>query len=192
MNRYRKIFGMQSHPRATKSGKYGAFVYEHVLIAEKAIGRLLESSHPVHHHNEIRSDNRNQNLVICEDQGYHMLLHVRAKVVARGGDPNTHKICFQCDSIKAKEEFPQLLSSPDGRFRKCKACHNGDRQTRRWLAPRLRPYRAIMTRETESAILERSLSGLTQAAIATEFGVTRPAISYALKRCKARLEAVWP
>lgn len=48
---------------------------EHVLIAEKALGRPLPPGAEVHHFNGNKTDNRAQNLVICESRAYHFLLH---------------------------------------------------------------------------------------------------------------------
>jgi hypothetical protein len=58
------------HPRAHRGR-----VYEHILVAEKALGHYLPGSAEIHHLNFDRSDNRNANLVICQDHAYHMLLH---------------------------------------------------------------------------------------------------------------------
>lgn len=54
------------------------FVVEHRWIAERALGRPLDSRHPVHHVDGVKTNNAPSNLVICESDGYHQLLHERA------------------------------------------------------------------------------------------------------------------
>jgi HNH endonuclease len=80
------------HPRATATGRY---VAEHILIAEHALGRSLPPQVEVHHVNEVRHDNRNGNLVICEDRAYHMLLHVRLRAYKATGCVTSVK-CVYC------------------------------------------------------------------------------------------------
>lgn len=52
-------------------------IYEHTVIAEKALGKPLPKGAVVHHFNEIKTDNRPCNLVICPGPGYHSLIHQR-------------------------------------------------------------------------------------------------------------------
>ena len=52
------------------------WVAEHILKAEKAIGRRLAKNEVVHHINYNKGDNRNENLLICT-KSYHHWLHNR-------------------------------------------------------------------------------------------------------------------
>jgi hypothetical protein len=86
--RYRFV-SRPDHPR-------GPVVYEHIIIAEAALGRYLPEPAQVHHFDEDTQNNTNRNLVICEDQSYHQLLHVRTRILRAGGNPNTDAICKGC------------------------------------------------------------------------------------------------
>lgn len=79
-------------------------IYEHVLIAEKALGKPLPPGAIVHHANENRSDNRPGNLVICESQEYHKLLHTRMTAKKESGDANLRK-CWICKEYSALSEL---------------------------------------------------------------------------------------
>jgi hypothetical protein len=80
----------------------GRRVFEHVHVAEQALGRKLPKGAVVHHVNEIRTDNRPENLVICESAGYHALLHARLNALRATGDVNKRPCvhCKQYDSLE--------------------------------------------------------------------------------------------
>lgn len=59
------------HPRASKRGNY---VPEHILVAEKKIGRYLTDDEVVHHINGRKGDNRPENLAVMT-KSEHAKLH---------------------------------------------------------------------------------------------------------------------
>lgn len=75
---YVKLY-LPDHPRANSVG----YVYEHIVIAERALGHPLPDGAVVHHFDENKSNNGNGNLVICQDEAYHHLLHARQRAVRR-------------------------------------------------------------------------------------------------------------
>lgn len=78
------------HPRASSG-----YVLEHILIAESAIGKALPLQAVVHHVDENGENNQHRNLVICENQAYHLLLHQRARAYQATGNPDARK-CEYC------------------------------------------------------------------------------------------------
>ena len=60
------------HPRAWKTG----YIYTHILIAEKTLGRLLNKGEVVHHINHNRFDNDPKNLKVTT-QSKHFKEHKR-------------------------------------------------------------------------------------------------------------------
>jgi len=83
------------HARVNANG----YIREHVLIAEKALGSQLPEGVQVHHCGDVGD---NSKLVICQDQEYHFLLHVRAKALKECGDANKRKckFCQQYDHVE--------------------------------------------------------------------------------------------
>ncbi len=84
------------HPRESNG-----YVLEHLLIAEKVMGKLLPFPIVVHHRNGIGIENQPKNLVVCENTGYHTLIHARQRALENSGHADWKK-CYYCheyDSI---------------------------------------------------------------------------------------------
>lgn len=70
VNGYYMVFNL-NHPRSGKKNR----VFEHILVAEKKIGRYLEKDEVVHHINGNKLDNSPENLLVMkrsEHVGYHL------------------------------------------------------------------------------------------------------------------------
>lgn len=103
------------HPRAIQ-GK----VLEHILVVECTIGRVLPVGAVIHHVNDQTADNRNSNLVVLQSSSEHGTLHRRRRVLRRGGDPWTQRLCCICKQAKDTSEF--YRSSDRAFSAACKAC----------------------------------------------------------------------
>lgn len=79
------------HPKSDRDG----YIYEHILVAESVLGRYLPLKAVVHHVNEKKGDNRRRNLVICENNTYHKLLHQRLRAFHAIGQANA-RLCRFC------------------------------------------------------------------------------------------------
>lgn len=106
------------HPRA--NGRNG-YVLEHVLVAEKALDRHLIPPECIHHANGDPSDNSPENLVVCQDQAFHMLLHRRMRAKADCGHAEWRKCNYCCQYDDATNMKRRVRSGGTYSFhhRKC-------------------------------------------------------------------------
>ena len=110
---YLEIY-LPSHPHSRANG----YVFEHVLVASQALGSALPVGAIVHHINGVRTDNQNQNLIICDSVSYHRILHVREQAREACGHPNWKK-CAYCKKWSPQSD---LYVPPNGgsvRHRSC-------------------------------------------------------------------------
>jgi hypothetical protein len=120
------------HPRAWTNG----YVYEHILVVERAMGKHLRRTAQVHHVNEIKPDNRPENLVACDSYAYHTLLHRRARALAECGDANALRcyICHKYDNQPDIHTYNPYGNTLKSAHRSCRCEQNRHYKEQRALA----------------------------------------------------------
>jgi hypothetical protein len=88
----------------------GRRVNEHILVAERALGKPLPKGSVVHHANQNKLDNRPNNLAIFPNEAYHKLIHMRMAARDICGNPDWRK-CWIC----GKWDEPSTLLGTNGR-----------------------------------------------------------------------------
>ena len=98
-NGYEMVY-MPTHHRADSTG----CVYEHIVIAERKLGRKLRDGECVHHLNEIRNDNREENLIVFKTKADHAAFHQGCEIELDGdvyiAIMHKNNICPICGSYK--------------------------------------------------------------------------------------------
>jgi hypothetical protein len=100
---YIRIY-LPEHPKSNSNGHVG----EHVLVCERVFGRYLPASAITHHIDENKSNNITSNFVICENEGYHQLLHKRMRAYKACG----HADWGKCQYCKQYDKPENLIYRP--------------------------------------------------------------------------------
>jgi len=129
---FRFIFGHRFR-KLTNYKKIG-FIREHVLIGERALGKLLPRGVVMHH---FPSNGNSTHLVICQDHAYHMLLHVRHRSFIACGDPNWRK-CQYCNEYDDQNNLYVHKDAAGRMHYRHRSCWNAyQRERRSWREERI-------------------------------------------------------
>jgi hypothetical protein len=94
--------------------------YVHREIAKQVLGHEIPRNVEIHHVDGNGKNNNHDNLVICENKSYHMLLHNRSNGLRACG--NVHaRLCYGCKQWKDKSEFQKKWKNRDI-VELCKEC----------------------------------------------------------------------
>ena len=90
----------------------------HRINAERVLGKTLPSRAAVHHIDENRQNPNNNNLVICQDNTYHQLLHQRMRALKSSGHAGWRK-CYICKKHDDPARMVNYESHPSYFHREC-------------------------------------------------------------------------
>ena len=121
IQRNRVLVYQPDHPNAVKK-----YVRRNILTAEKALGKLLPKAAVVHHVNGDTFNDKNWNLVLCENTGYHNLLHRRKRAYEACGNANWLK-CKHCKEYDVPENLYVYARSGGAEHPKCVNQYHRDR-----------------------------------------------------------------
>ena len=116
-----------NHHRSMPNG----YVRKHILIAEKALGKPLPDSAVVHHDDGDPSNNDNSNLVVCENNGYHLFLHRRKNAFNSCGNANGVK-CRHCQKYDDPKNMYVTPVRHSGYHRECYNKYKRERLKAGW------------------------------------------------------------
>jgi hypothetical protein len=92
----------------------GSYKFEHVILAEKALGHPLPNGSLVHHMDRDGTNNNSKspwNLVVCPNQKYHLLLHAKARALGYEPAGRLHKLTSaQRRAIRNSTESKEVLA----------------------------------------------------------------------------------
>ena len=115
---YKRVLKQQpDHPKANKG-----YVLQYVLIVEKILGRYLRDKEIVHHVDGNPTNDKNSNLVVCENQKYHIFLHMRTRALKACGHANWIK-CTYCKKYDNPDNMYIRKDRPEGWHQECSSNH---------------------------------------------------------------------
>lgn len=133
LNGYVAIY-MPEHKRSFDNG----CVYEHVLVAEKMLGRELKKEEVVHHKDACRNNNEPDNLMVFENDRSHALYHAGFEAILQENGSykcetkekyiiDSHSMCSNEKSINNKKKGQKDIKKKriqKNKYDMCPICNN--------------------------------------------------------------------
>lgn len=95
----------------------------HRLIVEAGIGMKLPATASIHHVNGNIHDNSLGNLVVCNDEAHHQLIHYRQRALSESGNANNLR-CRYCKRWDSPENIVEVARGRRaGAHRHHRECH---------------------------------------------------------------------
>jgi len=113
------------HPNS----KNNRYVLKSRLIAEKALGKFLPRHVVVHHHDGNTKNDKNTNLIVCENYAYHNLIHKRKRAYDACGNVNWGR----CQFCKEYDDPHNLYLTKTASWHR--VCKNKYEKERYWQDP---------------------------------------------------------
>jgi hypothetical protein len=95
------------------------------------LGRDLPAGVVIHHVDGNIKNNAKSNLVICEDDSYHKLLHARLRALQATGDPKKRQ-CAYCKEWDSMENMTPFYAR--GYHKRCAAAYQAGLKSKRKVA----------------------------------------------------------
>jgi len=103
---YPAVRAPEGHPRTNARG----YIREHILVVERALGHYLPTTARVHHVDEDKTNNAPPNLVVCQNDAYHFLLHQRQRALDACGDANAVP-CKYCHGYDRQDDMRRRMQN---------------------------------------------------------------------------------
>jgi len=103
------------HPRADVRG----YVFEHILVMEKSIGRHIKTHECVHHIDEAPNNNNLSNLFLCRDNAEHKTIHLQKRAAVACGNQFWRK----CRLCKVYDDTDKMYFNPANNSYHHRACY---------------------------------------------------------------------
>jgi len=113
-------------PNHRKVSSHHKYVFRYRLIGEKVLGKKLPPSAVIHHVDGVVDNDITSNLVLCENDTYHKLLHRRTRAYKACGHTKWLKCCF-CQTYDDPKNL-YVHKEKSGFHRNCRNEYNKEKR----------------------------------------------------------------